>query len=120
MSLNGGSIMRLWNTLHKLYRGKKDVRRADGRARLEVESLDQRLLPTSFQWGIGRAVTLLSYDLPTPKAGALVSSHQISGSGDLVNRPVHASAGMSHVPAESISINFTHVTLLSFSWGAVN
>jgi hypothetical protein len=40
--------MRLWRTLHTLYRGKKGARRA-GRphTRLEVEALDQRLLPSS-------------------------------------------------------------------------
>ena len=40
--------MRLWKALHKSFRGTNGVRRADGpRARLEVEALDQRLLPSS-------------------------------------------------------------------------
>jgi hypothetical protein len=40
--------MRLWNALHTLYRGKKGLRRTGvPRARLEVEALDQRLLPSS-------------------------------------------------------------------------
>jgi hypothetical protein len=49
--------MRLWNTLHKLYRNKlaglrsarnKGARRADrSHTRLEVEALDQRLVPSS-------------------------------------------------------------------------
>jgi hypothetical protein len=57
MVLAGGSIMRLWNTLHQLYRDKlaclrsvrnKRIRRAERpRTRLEVEALDQRLLPSS-------------------------------------------------------------------------
>jgi hypothetical protein len=119
MSLNGGSIMRLWKALHTSFRGKKGVRRADCRTRLEVEALDQRLLPTSFQWGIGRGIALLSWDLGTQKAGALVSSHQVSGSGQLVNRPAHAPAGIHHVPTESISINFPTTSRFSFSWGEV-
>ena len=41
-------MMRLWKALHTSRRGKRGVRRADGpRARLEVEALDQRLLPSS-------------------------------------------------------------------------
>jgi hypothetical protein len=111
--------MRLWKALHTLYRGRKGVRRAGGpRTRLEVEALDQRLLP-SFQWGIGRGLELLSYDLPAHKAGALVSSHPLSGSGKLVNRHVHSPAGMSHVPTGSISMNFARA-MRSFSWGEVN
>jgi hypothetical protein len=57
MALKGGSIMRLWNTLHTLYRHKlaglraarhKGIRRAErARTRLEVEALDQRLLPST-------------------------------------------------------------------------
>jgi hypothetical protein len=108
--------MRLWKAQHTSFREKKGIRRADGRrARLEVEALDQRLLPTSFQWGIGRAVTLLSYDLPTHNAGALVSSHQVSGASEIVVtkdndstavRQAHSSAGMSCRPVESISLDF--------------
>jgi hypothetical protein len=136
--------MRLWKALHSSCRGKKGVRRADGpRARLEVEALDQRLLPTSFQWGVGRAVDAFimfadstpaaptartaGYDLNTNKGGALVSSRQVSGVSEIVitkdtdspaSHPVRTSAGMSHRPTESIS--FVYGSLVrSFSWGEV-
>ncbi len=124
--------MRLWKALHTLCLGNKGARRADGpRTRLEVEALDQRLLPSSFQWGVGRGIELLSYDLATHKAGALVSSHQVSrvseivvtkdtDSSALVNRHAHTASGTGHVatksislnfPTESISFNFTRIEL---------
>jgi hypothetical protein len=92
--------MRLWNALHTLVReklagrgraGKKGVR---PRSHLEVEGLDQRLLPSSFQWGmhqqlpslqwgVGQGITAPvqdihftqtpSYDLATHEKGAPVA-----------------------------------------------
>jgi hypothetical protein len=120
--------MGLWNTLHTLFRvkpaGKKGVRRGRRpRSRLEVEVLDQRLLP-SYQWGMHQVI-----DAPQPAAlhaaapsrgsqivgPTLVSGYSLGG-----NRPA---------PTESISLNFTRVPTAqislnfsppvpSFSWGA--
>ncbi len=123
--------MRLWSTLHRLSRSNKSSRRADGLcARLTVEALDQRLLPSSFQWGVGQTLTLPSYELSTHKAGTLVSSYQTSSTSDIVITKTVAAAVNRHVqplafakktigPTESISINFAR-PLMSFSWGEVN
>jgi hypothetical protein len=119
--------MRLWKALHSLYRGKKGVRRAAGpRTRLEVEALDQRLLPSvdAFIWftpteAVAPMARKAGHDLIAHRGGSLVSSHQIAGSGEAVNRHGHSSAGISHAPTESIS--FVYGSLVrSFSWGEVN
>jgi hypothetical protein len=99
--------MGLWNALHTLFRvkpagprpaGKKGARRgARPRSRLEVEVLDQRLLPSSFQWGVGRAVDALQPPAPTESVSlnfATVATGQV---------PINSSP-----------------PLASFSWGAVN
>jgi hypothetical protein len=124
--------MRLWNTLHRLYGGNTGARRADStRARLEVEALDQRLLPSSFQWGIGRGVEVPSFDLGKHQVGTLASSHQISGVqySEIVltkdhdpvklRRVVSTQIKLTGSPMESISLNFAR-PMMSFSWGAVN
>jgi hypothetical protein len=115
--------MRLWKILHTLYQGKKTVRRPDHtRARLRVEALDQRLLPSSFSWGMSQTLPTLAapqYDLTTHQAGVSVSSFQWGVSAaDAANRsqPSHQ---ITLQPTESLSLNFTppSIELHSFSWG---
>ena len=119
--------MRLWKALHSLYRGKKGVRRAAGpRTRLEVEALDQRLLPSvdAFIWfpsteAAAPIAPKADHGLIAHPVGSLVSSHRTAGSGGAANRHGHPSAGIGQVPRESIT--FVYGSLMrSFSWGAVN
>jgi hypothetical protein len=136
-------LMRLWNTLHTLVRemlagrrraGKKGVR---PRSRLEVEGLDQRLLPSSFQWGMSQGVTALVQPVnpgqtPSYNVGAHETGAQAPGHIEVLS---FTFGGTSGSPASPISLNFTKVTftpipteqvslnfappLHSFSWGEV-
>jgi hypothetical protein len=133
--------MRLMNTLHTLVRemlagrhraGKKGVRPP---SRLEVEGLDQRLLPSSFQWGIGRGISdtvnpgqAPSYDLATHKAAAPVagpvSSYSFGATNPVATQPLtylkytfsDVIVSQTLLATPPVSLNFVP-PLPSFSWG---
>ncbi len=106
---------------------------------LEVEALDQRLLP-SFSWGATNPTTMLwrgptiirapatpmptarkaghdtpGYDLKSHEAGTLASSSQVSGSADRATHLGFSQRGTSNVVTPSISFNFP-VETISFNF----
>jgi hypothetical protein len=136
--------MRLWNALHTLVReklagrgraGKKGVR---PRSRLEVEGLDQRLLP-SYQMGVHQVILAPvqpvnpgqapSYDLATHEKGAPVagpvSSYSFGATNPVATQPLtflkytFSDDIVSQTPLATppVSLNFVP-PLPSFSWGA--
>jgi hypothetical protein len=92
MALEGGSIMRLWNTLHKLYQEKladlrsarnKGTRRAERtRIRLEVEALDQRLVPSSIPNLSGLTMSCTTNGAGNPFCTLTFQSVQDHGGGN--------------------------------------
>jgi hypothetical protein len=70
--------MRLWKARHASFRRKSGVRRADGpRTRLEVEALDQRLVPSSVPNLVGLYLDFHGY-LPN---GLTIQSERDQGGG---------------------------------------
>jgi hypothetical protein len=112
--------MRLWNTLHTLYRDKLAGRRSAGnkggrsaerlRTRLEVEALDQRLLPSSVP-NLG-GLTMDFFPTPghpnpwTSNNTLAITSVQDQGGGKGTFAAVYADAGDGVLTAVKGTITF--------------
>jgi hypothetical protein len=127
--------MGLWNTLHHLVREKLAGRRGAGKkgrrphSRLEVERLDQRLLPSSFQWGMSQGLPALAqpgnpgqaptYDMGkhATEAPIQVSSFSFGATNTAATQPLtinFADVIVSQTPHATAPISFNFVPPLKY------